>query len=504
MKEVLPSSTSYTDDDQNNLKQLLDTFGSMVSLEDIAAAYCRADRNICDTAEILCNKNGSTGESFTSKSQEDVESTSGTSSRCQSYNHLEDADDITELKQKRSSASMGTVAGLIGREYVTPRPQSNGSREMSKPVKLSSDEIPMNEIWDDKKELKSVSSNDSMENDMEEFLYKMLGNGFQLEKSVIQDVVGQCGYNIQMSVDKLLDMSAASLEKSDDVIGIASGNTMENSLGLEFTSCRGKSPVIDISERSNTNGHNKDEFILPRSEKKKKKKEKEDIQREVLESLFSVPDRIKEKQESTRPIFHPPRRSPYGRVVTKPLEDTIIEDFTFITRQPVNNRNDEANEIGYDDLRKAVMEYWITMKEYYKSAVDAFSRKDYKKAQKFMEEGNFFMKKAREADEKSAQKLIQDSEEEEEFCFNLHYFDPKEALVQMKLHLTSFSGLPSISYLKFVVGTKDGDTKDGRRKRVIIKLLEKEGIVWTEEGDGWIISIRVDEIDPENLSFANK
>lgn len=35
----------------------------------------------------------------------------------------------------------------------------------------------------------------------------------------------------------------------------------------------------------------------------------------------------------------------------------------------------------------------------------------------------------------------------------------------------------------------------------ITKLLEKEGVSWTEEGNGWIISIQVDEIDPRKLSF---
>lgn len=46
-----------------------------------------------------------------------------------------------------------------------------------------------------------------------------------------------------------------------------------------------------------------------------------------------MPDRFEEKQEA-RPI-RPAGRSPYGQIVTKPLEETLIEDFTYITRQPV-------------------------------------------------------------------------------------------------------------------------------------------------------------------------
>lgn len=38
----------------------------------------------------------------------------------------------------------------------------------------------------------------------------------------------------------------------------------------------------------------------------------------------------------------------------------------------------------------------------------------------------------------------------------------------------------------------------------ITNLLEEEGIPWTEEGNGWTISIRVDAIDHNKLSFANQ
>ncbi|KAK4439200.1 putative nuclear RNA export factor SDE5 [Sesamum alatum] len=484
MKVVPPSSFTYTDEDQKNLKELLEAFGSIVSLDDIASAYCEAGRNLCYAAEILCNKQGSICGTSSSKSQDVVENTTSESSGEPSDNILENAH-IAKSKSRKCSTSMGTVSDVIGKDYITPRPQSNGCNEKLKPVKLNSDDFPVSEIWDEIKESASTSRSESMSSDIEEFLYKMLGNGFQLEKSVIQDVVGQCGFNMQMSVDKLVDLSAASLEKSDDVIGIAAGNvkTKKDSLDLGSMSCRTESPVTDFSGRS-------------KSDAMKKK----DISREVLEALFSAPNRIEEKQESSNPI-RPCRRSLYGQVVSKPPKDKFIEDFTFITRQPVNARTDEANQNSYEDLRKAVMEYWMTMKEYYKAAVDAFSRKDYENAQVFMEEGSFYMRKAREADEKSAQKLIEDSEEEEEFSLNMHYLEPKDAVHHMKLQLTSLS---AFCFLKVVVGTNDRDKKDVRRKRLITKLLEKEGIPWTEEGNGWTISVRVDEIDPKKLSFANK
>lgn len=491
MKLEVPSSSSlYTDDDQNNLNYLLEAFGSVVSLEDIASAYCQAGRDIDITTDILCSKQDSAVGSSTSKTLESTESAVSVYSGCSSDNPSEKAV-VARVKPKRSSASMGTVSCVIGREYITPKPQPNESHENHKPVKLNSDDFPVSEIWKENEVLETTSSGESMNHDMEEFLFKMLGEGFQQDMSVIHDVVGQCGYDMQTCVDKLLDLSASTLEKSDDVVCMAAGNKTEIGVDLESMQSNGKSV--------NSYSVSTDELTLPRGGKKNN-----DIQREVLESLFRVPRKIEEKSESARPVRLKTRRSPYGQVVTKPLEETFIGDFTFITRQPVNNRDDEGNNNEYEELRKAVIEYWTAMKVYYKAAVDAFTNEDNEKAQKCLEMGHFFMKKARESDEKSAQKLIGNSDEQEEFLLNMHYFEPKDAVKHLRLQLTSLGGLPSFSCLKVVVGTNGEDTKEGRRKRLITKLLEKEGIPWTEEGNGWIISIRIDQIDPKKLSFANK
>ncbi|KZV23220.1 hypothetical protein F511_05059 [Dorcoceras hygrometricum] len=479
MKLEVPSSSSlYTDDDQNNLNYLLEAFGSVVSLEDIASAYCQAGRDLEIASDILCIKQDSTVGSSNSKTWESTGSSTSVSSECSSDNPSENAV-VGRLKPKRCSASMGTVSSVIGREYITPKPQPNESRENHKPIKLNSDDYPVSEIWKENELLETTSRGESMNDDVEDFLFKMLGKGFQLDMNVIHDVVGQCGYNLQTSVDKLLNLSASTLEKSDDVVGMASGNNMEINM-LESMQSNGKSSVNSYSVSS------RDKFTLPHGGKKNN-----DLQREVLESLVKVPSKFEEKPESSRPVRLQTRRSPYGQVVTKPLEETL-------------EANEEGNDNDYEELRKAVMEYWMTMKEYYKAAVDAFTNGDYEKAQKFLEMGHFFMKKAREADEKSAQKMIENSDEGEEVLLNMQYLDPKDAIKHLRLQLTSWSGLPSFSCLKVVVGTNGEDTKEGRRKRLIIKLLEKEGISWTEEGNGWIISIRIDQIDPKKLSFANK
>ncbi|CAI9760479.1 unnamed protein product [Fraxinus pennsylvanica] len=486
--ETLPSTFSYTNEDQTNLKQLLDAFGSVVSLDDIASAYCQADRNLVITGELLHKMQGSTSGTSISVSQDDLESKTSVSSEYQMDNILENVC-VSNSKAKKCSASMGTVSCVIGREYSRHRSVPNETCKKTKPLKLNSTDFPVSEIRDENLKSDSTARNETLHHDIEQFLFKMLGDGFQLEMDVIHDVVGQCGYDMQMSMNKLLDLSASSLAKKDDVIGIDAHKHMGNNPELEDILCEGQPPHLDSRDS---------ELRLPRREK-----EKRDLQKEVLKALFNAPERIEEKPERIQPIRGDRRRTTYGRFVVKPTEETSLENITFITRRQVS-KSGENGENSYEDLREAVKEYWVAMKEYYKAAVDAFTEKDHEKAQNFLQEGHFFMRKAREADEISAQKLLEDSSTEEEFSLNVHLFEPKEAVHMLRLHLPIFSGLPSVQHLKVIVGTNEKDAKEGLRKRMIIKLLNRESIPFTENESGKIIAIRVDEINPEKLSFAKK
>ncbi|GFP96714.1 hypothetical protein PHJA_001815500 [Phtheirospermum japonicum] len=312
--ELAPSSYSYTDEDQENLKQLLEAFGYVISLEDMASAYCEAGRDLELTAEKLCTMQTSDVGSSFPRPQDNVESPTGSSSGCTS-NNIPENDNRTTSKPKKCSASMGTVSGVIGKDYMKPTTQPDGLHQKSKPVIINSDEFPVSEIWDERKESASTSRSESMDSDIQEFLCKMLGDGFQLEKSVIQDVVGQCGYNMPMSIDKLIDLSAATLEKSDDVVGVSAGKVRPACFA-----------------QSNSDGNRADGVMLPETGTKKK-----DVQREVLEALFSGPDRF-EGREPIVPIRQS-HRSVHGQVVTKPPNEMLIEDFVYIKRQPTNERS---------------------------------------------------------------------------------------------------------------------------------------------------------------------
>lgn len=182
--EVGPSSSSLTDDDdENNMKTLLEAFGSVVSLDDIASAYCETGRNLNSTAEMLCSVHGISGTSLP-KSEEEAENSVGSSSGSFSCS-------ILKKGSKKCSASIGTVSNVIGKGYFNPRPQSKRLNEKLKPVRLNSDDFSVTEIWGEEKESPLAAQGPPMDNDLGEFIYKMLGKGFQLEMGVIQEVIGE-------------------------------------------------------------------------------------------------------------------------------------------------------------------------------------------------------------------------------------------------------------------------------------------------------------------------
>lgn len=186
--ELLPSNNSYHDDDSKNLEILLEAFSSVVSLEDIASAYCQAGRDVYVASELLCNYNGSTPTSSGSKDDPDGAS----SSKSSTENFLENSGlerNSIAAKQRTRPVSVGTVSGIIGKEYSKTKPSSSEQHTVRKPFKFYSSERSPSEVWGENPP-DSVATNETMKKDVEEFLFKMLGDGFKLDMGVIREVLG--------------------------------------------------------------------------------------------------------------------------------------------------------------------------------------------------------------------------------------------------------------------------------------------------------------------------
>ncbi|KAG2317805.1 hypothetical protein Bca4012_068752 [Brassica carinata] len=470
------ASSSHSDPDARSLQVLLEAFGSRFSLDDITAAYHEASQNVDVAGEILFALTEKTPRS------DQVETNGATHAKAK------------VLRPKKSSVSVGSVSSVIGKEYARTRPVSNPRQEPTKPIKIDSKDIPETELWCDEEKPTSNEANiiSRAPTEVEEFIVKMLGEGFQASPELIHHILGVCGYDVKKSTEKLLDLSDT---KKHADLGIS--NELMSKVDpqrLGSTSCNQVEDSQSDGARSLT-GVN-DNSVL---------------EKEVLEALFSGAERYEEVPKLTR-RFVERRGRAAGRPVIKPLEDPFQERVVTVKQSSHTSKEDEDDENEYKAHRKAVHENLHEMKEYYGAAVEAFSKGETERAQRLVEKGHFFGQKAREADDKSIAKMLEVKEEngstykeDEVVVVNVNELEPREALRLLKLQLKNFSGIPSMKYLRVKLGDNKEDSKCKRRHTAIAKLLDGESIAWSkEDDDGLEMMIRIGEIDPDKLSFAKK
>lgn len=470
--EAVSSSNSTFSDCNRDMEHLLEAFGSSMSLESIASAYAQASSNVDLAGVILYELHGTSSVSYNSKDGMHTTSISPFDHSSEDFSNY-----ICVAEGNGQGLPRNNISGNPGGEFLksTDGSSTNQSLEVHPKKSLATS-------------CSNVGKDDSMHADIEEFLFKMLGDGFQFDVKMIHEVLGLCGYDLEKSMETLVDLSASTLEKSDDVvIGCA-----EKEMYLKIGSISGKSE--SSSSQSN------DRLVKPnKKESRKKNNNNCDLQREILGALFSAPERVEEvpKQPSVR------TRTVYGRKAVEPVKESMVEQ-TFVAVKPLAGQNEveDEDEDSFPVLRQAVKEYWGTMKEYYKAATDAYTKGDQVRAYKLMEEGQFYNRKAREADEKSAQKLLETRDDE--MLLDIGTLEPKEAIKLLKFHLSSLAGIPTIRFLKVFAGDDVGENKKGCLKRLVLKLLAKESIQWNEGEDGKTIVIQLDAIDPKTLKFAKK
>jgi hypothetical protein len=213
MEAVTSCATTPYDVDKRDLKELLEAFGSAFSLEDIASAYCKGRRNVDMAGEILCASHGSTSHSDTHISKEKLECASSTSSELSyeldgasatpsevsSDNVLQSSHyggrNTRSLKSKVCPVSIGTVSGFIAKDYSRHKPVTNDYPEAKKPLKIDFKALPFAEIWSEEVPPSTAARKGTVHADVEEFLFKMLGDGFQLDMNVIRKVLGKFPYH---------------------------------------------------------------------------------------------------------------------------------------------------------------------------------------------------------------------------------------------------------------------------------------------------------------------
>ncbi|KAF6142036.1 hypothetical protein GIB67_038004 [Kingdonia uniflora] len=375
--EASSSQSSELDEESIILLQLLDVFGSRISLREIASAFCKAGRDPNLTYDILCQSKECISSSFTTHDS-DGEVTGESSLELQSDNSEEELKCAKGFpkasKSKRCSVSAGSISSILGKSYSRSTVKQKGSPKTTKPLKLNVNKLPMSEPRGNGISLDSAIRTDSLHQDVEDFLYKMLGSGFQLGKDVIHEVLGSCGYDAKKSMDKLVDMSASTLIKSDDIVGSSYENFTDTHPNLASPLRKENSQDMHEAPRNGT-------------ELFRQSKEKYNLQKELLNSLFSVSERVEVVHKRIQPVRAVKLiKGVRDRVVAEPLRDTSPERVTDILEPHQDTIEDVEEEEMYQVLRRAAKEHWITMKEYYKAAYDAYASGDLTRADKLLEQ----------------------------------------------------------------------------------------------------------------------
>ncbi|PKA51020.1 hypothetical protein AXF42_Ash007677 [Apostasia shenzhenica] len=489
------SSSCAVENDDLHLKALHDAFVSFFSLEDIALAYIKAGHDVVKAGEILSNIHESRIFDPSIACNSDFRQLDSSTKRHTENSSLVDRT-CSERKPQRVSASVGTVSSFIGKTYLRPASSMNESHKTTKPPKLSVDEPSATESGNEVLCSESVFEPDAFgkvseprsltSKDMEEFLFSMLGDGFKLSMGSIREVLGKCGYNVKQSMDELLSLSAEAVNNN-------------------------KEHIHNLANWANADSSSHEEeckMLLPGRFATKTccvDKEKTNLSKEILESLFSVPDRFEEEPKVKRLEWGLNRTRVIGqRPVTKPLEEFDLSSTRKIeSMQPDNEKDDDEK---YQGLRRAAKQHWAAMKLYYESAVDAFTMGNHTQANYCLEQGKECYQLAREVDEKLAGMILKErepNEQDKELHLNLHGQSVSESIRLLKLHLLSLASIPSFRYLKVTVTTDDGSTSRGKRRwKMVLKLLEDESIRWSEvEGSPGEILIPLEEIDRNKLSF---
>ncbi|KAJ1702123.1 hypothetical protein LUZ63_001902 [Rhynchospora breviuscula] len=513
----MASSAVRCPDEDRSLGVLLEAFGSCCSLEEIASAYCRSKGDVMAAGDILCNKvqdlktqtsaNGQSEMKYQDSADEQSINT-GTSEQENKICEIPRGTHIKMTKSKKPTASLGTVSSFLGNSYTRPSYPVKEKFGKDKPPII---EVPKSVVDVLEREPGSSSfegsKKDSMSNkEIEQFLFSMLGEGFKLSLDVIREILGSCGYDIQKSMEELLDFSARSLGRSkaiDDTNASAGSSSEELNASLE----------INSSLKGN-NHHAKSNM-----------KDNLDISQQVLQSLFAVPERLND--EPFKPHFDlgVNRTRSSGSVVSKPLQEVKMpmppKDVLRNQLENIEVVYDEDDE--YNNLRDAAKQHWDLTKEYFQAAITALANGDHERKKHFLEQGKHYFELAREFEEKLSKAVYEpssgdlgtaqtqldcNSNKEDDEVISLDLLsvdDSKYALYLLKMHICKLVDIPDLLYLKVTVGPESKDTRKTKIRRKAIHLLEKESIQWTwTEADQSTISIRLDQIDRSKLSFAKK
>ncbi|OVA02691.1 Smr protein/MutS2 C-terminal [Macleaya cordata] len=494
-----------------DLKCLVEAF-SLVSLAEVSSAYREAEGDPNKAAEILgdlllngddlrAGSSTSSSERFFESTSEDPTTSSNLSSS--SSDRFFESDVVQtpvnykgfrDSRQRRVVASAGTVSSVLGKDYVRSSP-------------LDRDKQYNYSKWKGH----GVISDGSVGNEeAEQFLFSMLGDGSELSMAVVRDVFssslktalvpgsqitaenGDLGSEVAAS-DALLNLSASSYDQSNygirgnhnesySVDGIVGRGQLQGMMSESTLDLFGKDREILQSSARNRRDYSE---VLRSPNKQSQSRPatsttEPSLPQVVLESLFNIPQSSEAKPDSMN-----------WKNVVKKIESFGHRTASHPTGAAELQENTEyAEGEEYHVFREAAKCHWEKMRSYHQKAATAFSRgqKDY--AAYLSEQGRVENKRAREADEKASRKIFEARNKgiKNVITIDLHGQHVEQAIRAVKVHLVFMMHTSSVQLLRVITGCGVGK---GTVKQSVIRLAEKAGAEWREEENQGVVAIKL-------------
>ncbi|KAK9927976.1 hypothetical protein M0R45_025134 [Rubus argutus] len=269
----------------------------------------------------------------------------------------------------------------------------------------------------------------------EQFLCSMLGDESEVSLGVVRDVLCQCGYEVEKALDALLELASSSRKRSNS---------------SEYTRQTYAHVLAGTSEAHRSRSSN--------------------LSQMVLESLFVYP-------KTSDPQYQEPRTMKSWKNLVKELQDGKGPEF------------DVAKGSEYDAYRGTAKQHWDSVTSYHQKAATAYSNGSRAYAGYLSQEAKEKAKMALEAEEKASQEIFKAKNKDkgiknDVMTIDLHGQHVKQAIKLLKIHLLYGTNAQGIRFLRVITGHGAGKSI---LKQSVIKLLQNEGVKWSEENPGALL-----------------
>ncbi|KAM6578235.1 hypothetical protein CsatB_030072 [Cannabis sativa] len=474
-----PKKVDPVNEEKKVVQALAEAFSS-ASLDDAISAYREAKGDPDKAAEIL-------GRSLYESS--DDPSTSSTSGECSGsgssdgYVEMSYVDNFVKekdsraCKQKRQIAATGTVSTVLGKEYMNSSPRKD-PRTMSM-------------------KLKGFGNGGFDEEKAEQFLCSMLGEESELNLAIVRDVLCQCGYDVEKALDALLDLSSSYDQSTNGPTPSYSLSYKDNSrypnencdnLTDKVSDCSSLSSECELHDSiwsvdCGCRRNYKDVLASSDSHSPANKRSTESgLSQSVLDSLFNI---------SKSPTYQPQVMN--WRNVAKKLQllgpqFDVCPSSDSTAQQDIYAKGDE-----YHAFRKTANQQWSSVRSCYEKAATAYSNGAKEYAAYLSEKGQEQTKLAQKASERASKDIFKARNKsiQNVITIDLHGQHVSPAMRLLKMHLIFVSYAQTVQILRVITGCGTHGMGRSKLKQAVIKLLEKEGVEWSEENRG-IVLIKLD------------